>query len=158
MATQALRAMAAARALERPARSTNKGSNRSQPRARGYNAQPALPAGRPSGYNGRPVQPQGRASGYNASPNPPQPAAAMNSNERSAVPSSMPPNRPDTGNTARTPPTSAARRSSQRSLETADSSEQPGLEPKAAYVGLPLRGDRFSRATARVRARLRAAR
>lgn len=156
MASQALRAMAARRALERPAASSNKRTVAAKGFERGYNAQPALPGARPSGYNGRPVQPQGRAGGYNATPNERQPAPANNNNERSNVPGSAAPNTPDTGSTAKAPPTSVRNRGSQRGLRTAQSSAQPGLEPKVPFTGLPLRGDSFARATARVRARLRA--
>jgi hypothetical protein len=151
-----MRAAAAKAAMERPQRSSNDRTNRPGRRESGYNAQPNAPGRRPSGYNDRPNEPQPPERGYNAQPAMAQPfRPAANNNERSNPPGSAPPNRPDTGNTA-TAPT----RTSRGSAEVANAGRETiplnaQEEPRPAQTAQPIGGDRFARASARARARIR---
>ena len=151
-----LRAAAAARAMERTAKSSNERTTKAQGFERHYNARPAAPKGAQRHYNARPAAPQGFASGYNARPTAAQPEPpAGNSNTRSSAPGNFPPNRADAGTSAKR--VSAVGRAGRTSApKAAQSSVQPGMEPRPAYIGQDIgRGDGFTRATAKARARLR---
>jgi hypothetical protein len=146
--------------MERTEKSSNARTTRPQGFERHYNARPAEPKPRAGGYNGRAAAAQGFERGYNARPTAPQPEPARgNSNTRSSAPGNFPANHPDAGNNAAKP---AARPSTSVSPGVRSAGrETPPLnaqqEPRPAYVGPPPagRGDGFSRATQRARARLR---
>jgi hypothetical protein len=158
------RARAAAAALERPRASSNKVSNERGRRESGYNAEPNARQRMERGYNAEPNPPRRRERGYNAESNARQPLPrADNNNVRSNPPGSAPMNSPDTGNTAREPSRNS-RGNAPAEIRGAGRETIPLAsqeEPRPAYTGPPPvgerrgRGDSFSRATARARARLR---
>jgi len=145
-----MRAMAAAMAMERTAKSSNEKSNAAQGFDRSPAGQTVKPQAPRRGYEGRPNEPQGREAGYNARPNERQPMPpAGNNNTRSNPPGSAPAME---RNSSPTTPSTRAPRGAQ--------SNEPGPqpEPTPARIAQPIGGDSFSRASSRARARLRGSR